>query len=81
MINATDFMKQFVVTEAKKYNIFVIGPSIPPISKVNDLYRRFIYVKHRDFQRVIFLRNRIMAYTAINRGYDNIDIQFEYRPI
>ena len=81
LINATDFMKQFVVTEAKKYNIFVIGPSIPPISKVNDLYRRFIYVKHRDFQRVIFLRNRIMAYTAINRGYDNIDIQFEYRPI
>ncbi len=81
LVRATDFMKQFILSEAKKYNIFVIGPSIPPISKVNDLYRRFIYVKHRDFDRVIFLRNRIMAYAEINRGYDNIDIQFEYRPI
>lgn len=81
LIKATDFMKQFILIEAEKYNIFVIGPSVPAISKVNDLYRRFIYVKHRDFDRVISLRNRITAYVEINRGYDNVDVQFEYRPI
>lgn len=77
---ATFYMKAFLDKESEKNHVMIIGPSTPAIAKLNDMYRKYIYLKHHDINRLLYLRNRIMAYVEINRGYDMVDVQFEYKP-
>ena len=76
---AADFMRKYLDIAAKKNHVEVIGPGIPAIQKINDLYRRSIYLKHRKMESLLLLRDKIEEYISINRGYDLIDIQFDYK--
>ncbi len=57
----------------------VLGPADEALSKLNDYYRKVLYLKHEDAKTLIRMKNLIEQYISINEGFQGIQIQFEHR--
>lgn len=56
----------------------VIGPAPETVSRVQDVYRQVIYVKYKDRNLLIALREKLEKYIEMNKGFSNIQIQFDF---
>lgn len=61
--------------------VAVIGPADAAISKVNDVYRRVIYMKTSDYLRLIAMKDGIEREISQNPNYRDINIQFDFNPM
>ena len=62
--------------------IMKIGPSDGVISKINDVYRKVIYLKHHDVEEIIVMKDIIERFKENNKEeYKNIGIQFDFSPM
>ena len=62
--------------------IMKIGPSDGVISKINDVYRKVIYLKHQDVEEIIVMKDIIERFKENNKEeYKNIGIQFDFSPM
>lgn len=59
----------------------IIGPADAPISKINDVYKKLIYLKHPDYQVLVHIKNELERYLAINEGFKPIYVQFDFNPM
>ena len=58
----------------------VIGPSAASVVKINDIYRHVFYVKHKDYQILVNVKDELESY--INSEQWNKDsVQFDFNPI
>lgn len=58
----------------------VIGPSAASVGKINDIYRHVFYVKHKDYQILVNVKDELESY--INSEQWNKDsVQFDFNPI
>lgn len=74
---AAEYLSKFIRQIAGKYQAAVIGPADEPISRVNDIYRKAIYVKQEKTQKLISIKNIVEQYIEMNEGFREIRIQFE----
>ena len=51
------------------------------IEKINDVYRKVIYVKTADYHDLVVLKDRTEKYIEINSGFDKMRIQFDFNPM
>ena len=51
------------------------------IKKINDVYRKVIYVKTADYHDLVVLKDRTEKYIEINSGFDKMRIQFDFNPM
>lgn len=58
----------------------VIGPASPGIGKINDIYRKVIYLKSEDERILMAVEGRMEKYIEINRGFQSLKIQFDMNP-
>lgn len=64
----------------KKYNeLFVIGPADPPVSKINDIYRKIIYLKSNNRMHLIRLKDYLEYVINSSQNFKNINIQFDFK--
>lgn len=61
-------------------SIYVIGPVQASVSKINDLYRHVLYIKHSDYKRLVEIKDMLEAYIKA-KDYRNINIQFDFDPM
>lgn len=69
-----------VCTETGKYEgVVVIGPCSDGVSKVKDIYRKMLYLKHLDRKKLLEMRDRICD--CVRSGYSSrkIYLSFEIR--
>ncbi|WP_099468559.1 replication restart helicase PriA [Konateibacter massiliensis] len=59
----------------------VIGPSDCTIAKLNDIYRKVIYIKQRDYEKLVQIKNELEKYINKNEAYKNLNIQFDFNPM
>lgn len=59
----------------------MIGPSKASISKINDIYRNVIYLKHMDGAVLVRVKNAIVKYMDMVDEYKNVSIQFDFNPM
>lgn len=84
---AAGYLKQFMERAQKacirdgEEALQIIGPASPYVGKVNDIYRRIIYVKHERYQALTALKDKMEQYIEINRGFDKVRIQFDFNPV
>ena len=79
-----DHVIRDIATRIEKSNIeslVVIGPSKASVSKINDVYRNVIYLKHQKAEVLIKVKNAIQKYMDMVEEYKNISIQFDYNPM
>lgn len=77
---AAGYLKDFAVRADKGKNLQIIGPASPYVSKVNDEYRKILYIKCGEKKFLIEVKNLLEQYIEINKGFSRIKIQFDFNP-
>ncbi len=75
------FLKEYAerVNKGKEYQI--IGPVSPYIEKINDVYRKLIYIKQERYDMLIDMKDFLEKYIEMNSGFHKIKIQFDFNPV
>ena len=73
-----DYLAKFVERIASRYRIPVIGPAYAAVGKVNDIYRKVLYLKHRDERILQDIKDKTEKYIRLNSGFRRLYIQFDY---
>lgn len=75
---AMEYLKRFLERIAAKAKARIIGPADEAVAKINDMYRRVIYIKCSDEQALKNLREQTEHYIEINKGFDAMYIQYDF---
>ncbi len=65
----------------KGERIQVVGPADASIARVNDVYRKVIYIKTKEYQNLVLLKDRLEYYMKDNRDFQNVSVQFDFNPM
>ena len=68
-----------VVFSGKKLQL--IGPADATIARVNDVYRKVIYIKTKEYQDLVLLKDRLEYYMKDNRDFGRVSVQFDFNPM
>ena len=66
---------------ADSRGIAVIGPSDASIAKLNDVYRKVVYIKTREYKVLVDLKNKLEAYIRDNNDFKYVNVQFDFNPM
>ena len=75
------YLKEYAKRIAGSHPIDIIGPANPGIGKINDVYRKVLYLKTENYDTLIIMKNRLEQYIELNRGFDSMRIQFDFNPM
>ena len=73
-----DYLAKFIERISVRYKIHVIGPAYASVGKVNDIYRKILYLKHHDEQILQDIKSKTEKYIEVNSGFRKLFIQFDY---
>ena len=59
----------------------MIGPADAPIAKINDVYRRVMYLKHPDYQILIKVKDFLETRVKNTPEWRKLMIQFDFNPM
>ncbi len=62
-------------------NMNIIGPSIPVISKIRDVYRRVVYVKDIKYNELADLKDRTEEFIEETEELSDFSCQFDFNPM
>lgn len=74
---AIRMMGTFIENTAPE-EVLSIGPTDAAVSKISDLYRKVLYLKHKERKVLIFLKDEIEKYTKNKVEFQNIMFQFDF---
>ncbi len=66
---------------AGRGRIFVIGPAEAAVSKVNDIYKKVIYIRAKEYESLVTIKDGIERYTSANAEFKNTIVQFDFDPM
>ena len=67
--------------EAGKGRIFVVGPADAAVSKVNDIYKKVIYIRAKEYETLVTIKDGIERFTGANAEFKNTIVQFDFNPM
>ena len=67
--------------EFERKPIQVVGPADATIARVNDVYRKVIYIKTKDYQNLVLLKDRLESYMKDNKNFGQVSVQFDFNPM
>ena len=73
-----DYMAKFIERVSARYKVHVIGPAYASVGKVNDIYRKVLYLKHSDEKVLQDIKDKTEKYIEVNSGFRKLFIQFDY---
>ena len=73
--NAMEHIKNYL-NNIKSERTVILGPVNEQVAKIQDKYRGVIYIKNADIKETLRLRQYVEKYISINRGFNEVSIQF-----
>lgn len=67
--------------DLKGKKIQMVGPADASIAKINDIYRKVIYIKTKEYQDLVVLKDRLEYYMKDNRDFAQVSVQFDFNPM
>ena len=62
--------------------LMVIGASEAVIAKINDIYRYVIYIKHKDYDMLVHVKDGVERYIDMVPVYkERVNVQFDFTPL
>ncbi len=58
----------------------IIGPSAAAVGKINDVYRNVFYIKHREYQVLVDIKDNLEQFIE-QAQWSRCSIQFDFNPI
>ena len=74
---AMDYLVKMMQRMPESARIRVLGPTAESIGKIQDEYRKVIYMKGEDLQILTGIKNKLEKYIEMNEGYRTVQIQFD----
>lgn len=75
-------IKGMVDTVAAKHEkLRVIGPADAGIARINDVYRKVIYVKHTEYEVLVAVKNLVEEKTEDMELLKRASVQFDFNPM
>ncbi|BCN31574.1 replication restart helicase PriA [Anaeromicropila herbilytica] len=65
--------------EESQYTI--IGPTNASLSKANDIYRKIIYLKHENYDKLKDVKNYLEGYINFSEHFKLCSVQFDFNPM
>ncbi|MCM1039287.1 MAG: primosomal protein N' [Ruminococcus sp.] len=65
---------------AKEKDLYIIGPAPAAVSKINDLYRHTLYLKHPDYETLVQIKD-MLEDCSKECNLKNQSIQFDFDPM
>lgn len=78
---ACRYLKEYALRVRRDEAVDIIGPASPGIGKVNDVYRKVLYLKAERYDTLIKMKNYLEQYIEVNSGFQKIRIQFDFNPM
>ena len=74
---AADYLKAFAVRCSARSPVEVLGPVDEPVAKIQDVYRKVIWLRSKQPALLRSVRLRLEQYIEVNEGFAGITIQYE----
>ncbi len=65
---------------ADSQDLQVIGPADAALAKKNDRYRKVIYIKHRDTEQLLYIKEQLEQQMEKEPVWDKVRVQFDLNP-
>lgn len=75
------YLKEYALRVQGADELEIIGPASPGIGKINDVYRKVLYLKTERYDTLIKMKNRLEKYIEVNSGFQRMRIQFDFNPM
>lgn len=59
----------------------VVGPADAVISKVNDIYKKVLYIKDADYKKLVAVKDGLEDYISKEPVFKNVTVQFDFDPM
>ena len=59
----------------------MMGPAEATIARINDIYRRVIYLRTCDYELLVACKDRMEKYTRENPDFRKLTIQYDFNPM
>lgn len=81
LIQATEEFVDVIKQYKDRYfeQLLVIGPADPPVAKINDTYRKIIYLKSNNRVRMISLKNYLEDVINCSQKFKKISVQYDFK--
>lgn len=81
----TEFLKdrnlELLRGTSSSEQIYLVGPADAAVAKVNDIYKKVIYLRGADYKRLVKIKDCIEVFIAEHADYRNTTIQFDFNPM
>lgn len=61
--------------------VYLVGPADAAVAKVNDIYKKVIYLRGADYQKLVQIKDAIERFVTDNAAYKNTIVQFDFNPM
>ncbi len=62
-------------------NVKLLGPQDAAIKKINDIYRKIIYIKDKDYDFLVEIKDVVEKYLLDNNDYSKTYVFFDFDPV
>lgn len=70
-----------LIKKAQIAELKMIGPANALIGKMNDIYRKVIYIKHSEYYQLVRLKDRMELFLKDRKEFQEIHISFDFNPM
>lgn len=75
------YLKEYALRIKRDAPLEIIGPASPGIGRINDVYRKVLYLKAERYDTLIKMKNYLEQYIEVNPGFLKMRIQFDFNPM
>ena len=75
------YLRKYALRVKGREQVELIGPASPGIGKINDIYRKVLYLKTKRYDTLVTMKNRLEQYIEVNAGFNTMRIQFDFNPM
>lgn len=66
--------------EESRQKVLLVGPADAAIAKINDVYRKVIYMKSGAYNTLVLLKDALERFCKEKDSFGNVTIQFDFNP-
>ncbi len=76
-----NYLSEVIKRKTRNIDIELIGPASTTISKINDTYRRIIYIKHNNLENLKIIRKYLEKLIDNSQAFNKCMVQFDFNPM
>lgn len=75
---AMEYCRRYIEKIYKREDLTVVGPAPEAVAKVQDYYKIDLYIRHKNREILVKLKDALEKYVAVNKGFQEIYIQYDF---